>query len=143
MRKTTRFAHKKGFTCHQCQRWVAINKLMGTRYRNHCPFCLFSQHIKLPCHGLMKPLALTFKKEGEDKYGQPRQGELMLVHQCQKCFLTSINRLAADDDPQEVLRLFDRSLKSEEISFLKEEGVLPLKEEDRGQVMTQLFGKTT
>jgi hypothetical protein len=52
----------------------------------------------------MAPVGLTLKKS-RDKYARHTQGELMLVHRCQACGDLSINRIAADDDPQKVDRL--------------------------------------
>lgn len=136
-------ARKKGFVCHQCQKWIPITRLMGTHHRNHCPFCLYSLHVSLPCHGSMVPIGLTFKKEGKDKYGRVRQGELMVIHHCQTCQAVSINRLAADDDPTKVQALFDHSLKLEKeiLDLLLTEGIVILQEKDRPEMMTQLYGK--
>jgi hypothetical protein len=88
----------------------------------------------------MTPIALTFKKEGQDKYGQPRQGEIMLVHQCQKCGDFSLNRLAADDDPETVLRIFENSLVHLPVV---DPHIVPLVEKDRSEIRTQLFGKAS
>lgn len=97
------------FICLNCQKEIPDNKLIGTANRNHCPFCLWSRHVdlKIPgdrksnCFGLMKPISLAFKKDGE----------IMIVHECQKCSLISKNRIAGDDDPKEILKIED----SEEI----------------------------
>lgn len=92
----------------------------------------------------MEPIGLTFKHEGTDKYGQPRQGELMLIHRCQTCDRFSINRLAADDNPTEIKAVFEKSLKSgtELTEKIAQENIALLSEKDRPEVETQLFGKT-
>jgi hypothetical protein len=93
----------------------------------------------------MLPLGLTFKKEGKDKYGQRRQGEIMLIHYCQKCREFSINRLAADDDSTSVLKIFNQSLllEKEVLDSIANEGIVLLTAKDRPEIQTQLFGKTT
>lgn len=97
------------FKCLKCGFSVEENNLMGSKNRNHCPFCLYSLHVDLSipgdrksnCFGLMKPTAIAFKKDGE----------IMLVHECLKCGSLSKNRIAGDDDPKEILKIED----SEEI----------------------------
>lgn len=108
------------FKCFNCGKEVTADKLIGTLNRNHCPFCLWSLHVdlKIPgdrkanCLGLMKPIDLTFKKDGE----------IMLVHRCQKCGYISKNRIAGDDDPQKILGVKD-SAEIREVLFGKNEKV--------------------
>ena len=88
----------------------------------------------------MKPIGLTFKHEGVDKYGQKKQGELMLVHQCQRCGKVSINRVAGDDDPQKILEVLQK-LSQSPLPLGKIGEIELLKEEDRGEVEKQLFGE--
>lgn len=122
---------------------------IGTRNRNHCPYCLWSLHVdeeisgdrRSRCNGLMEPIGLTFKNEGFDKYVKKRQGEIMLVHQCIKCNKFSINRLAGDDDPQEVLKIFNNHFLLDRRPHLKLEGIGMLTEKDREEVERQLFGE--
>jgi hypothetical protein len=83
--------------------------------RNHCPYCLWSRHLDLyeagdrlaACKSLMEPIGLTFKTTRK-KYGSG-QGELMLIHLCTGCNRMSINRIAADDDPETILYIFEKS----------------------------------
>ena len=91
----------------------------------------------------MEPIGLTFKKEGFDKYGKPRQGELMVIHQCQDCGEISINRLAADDNPQVVLKIFEDSQKltKELLIKIKAENIKLLTNKDKEEIQTQLFGR--
>ncbi len=127
---------------------VKNTRLMGTQNRNHCPFCLYSLHVdenisgdrKSFCHGMMEPVGLTFKEEGIDKYGNKRQGEIMIVHQCRKCDKISINRVAGDDDANEILKVFENSLQNS-LDFGKLNEIKLLKEEDRNEIKKQLFGK--
>jgi len=141
-----------GFVCSHCQKFVSTKKFIGTHFRNHCPYCLWSKHVDLKkssdrqslCHGQMEPVGLTFKHEGFDKYGkEKRQGELMLIHQCQDCGKININRIAADDDPQMILKIFGnyKNVNEEVLNRLKEEGIHLLTKEDKNEVVTQLFGK--
>jgi len=53
----------------------------------------------------MKPIGLTMKKS-RNKYRLRSGGELMLIHLCMDCESLSINRLAADDDPDSVIQTF-------------------------------------
>ncbi len=61
------------------------------------------------CKAGMRPVGLALKRVNK-KYGSPKAGELMLVHACSECGKVSLNRLAADDDPQAVLETFEASL---------------------------------
>jgi hypothetical protein len=98
---------------------------------------------KSACYGEMEPIGLTFKQEGINKYGEAKQGELMLIHQCLKCGKISINRLAADDNPQAILEIFEKSkqLNPEKINKLTQAGIKALTEQDKKEIETQLFGK--
>ncbi|MEI6499004.1 MAG: RNHCP domain-containing protein [bacterium] len=106
------------FVCGHCGREVVSDKSIGTKQRNHCPFCLWSKHVddqvsgdrKSDCYGDMEPIALTFREEGVDKYGKKRQGEIMLVHRCIKCQKISLNRIAGDDDEDEIINIYNKSL---------------------------------
>jgi len=90
----------------------------------------------------MEPIGLTFKHKGLDKYGRNKQGELMLVHCCQKCGKISINRIAGDDKEQEILEVFERSSRNAVLSDSKLGQIYLLQEEDGVKVKRQLFGKT-
>jgi len=141
----------KGFNCSHCQKFVSIDSFIGTHFRNHCPFCLWSSHVDFKksgdrvsqCHGDMEPIGLTFKQEGYDKYGKKKQGELMLIHHCLHCDELSINRIAGDDSPTVVTKVFEDSLKltKELKNKLKEEKIKLLTKKDKKEVGTQLFGK--
>lgn len=137
------------FICKKCGKEVATGGNIGTHNRNHCPFCLYSLHVdivpgdrKEKCGGLMAPIGLTFKNEGEDKYGKKKQGELMLVHLCEKCRKVNINRIAADDDANEILNVFESSKKlGDNIKAdLKVLNIHLLNENDSTEIHRQLFG---
>lgn len=139
-----REAHAGGFRCSHCKAWVIINEYIGTANRNHCSVCLWSKHVdeqkgdrKAVCHGGMQPIALTCKHDG---YG--RQGELMLVHECAQCDKFSINRIARDDDENQLLAIFAASQTIDNLSkVMSEIGVDILDANDEILVRTQLFGK--
>lgn len=142
---------KRGFRCWNCSQWVPFTEFMGTKHRNHCPFCLWSRHVDLEkpgdrkskCQAGMRPIGLTFKHEGVDKYGRLREGELMLIHECTGCGKISINRIAADDSEDAILKVFEESqeIEPKKKNQLKSEGIEILQEEAREKILTQLFGK--
>lgn len=117
---------------------------MGTINRNHCTICLWSKHVdgskgdrRVDCHGGMKPIALTFKREG-----WRRQGEIMLVHECARCHIVSINRIAGDDDNEKILSILDDSISNQHLrNELRKQGIIMLIASDRAEVSTQLFGR--
>ncbi len=133
-----------GFECSHCSQWVIINNYMGTVNRNHCNICLWSKHVdkdkgdrKAECHGGMRPIGLTFKHEGAGK-----QGEIMLVHECDRCGIISINRIAGDDDNEKILSIYEDSLTSRDLrSKLEKQDIRMLTIKDRAEIHTQLFGK--
>ena len=133
------------FICDNCHKEVITNGNIGTHQRNHCPFCLYSKHVdtvpgdrKADCHGLMKPIGLSFKQEGQGKIG-----ELILIHQCANCKKISINRLAGDDDITAIQQTFENSmrLKKEIKERLDREDVYLANEKDRQEIQMQLFGR--
>ncbi len=82
----------------------------------------------------MRPVGLTVKAVRK-KYG-PGRGELMLVHACTECGKLSINRTAADDDPDALLALVDRPQQTGQ----QGKNLRVLTRRDRGVVLEQLFG---
>ena len=80
----------------------------GTRHRNHCPTCLWSQHLDddVPgdrdavCHGSMEPIAICVRCNDE----------WALVHRCTACGQARINRIAGDDNPLALMRVAVRPL---------------------------------
>lgn len=142
--------NRKNFTCLNCKQVVTIDSDIGTAHRNHCPFCLWSKHVdeskegdrKSTCQSLMEPIGLTFKKEKPDKYHLEEKGELMLIHQCLGCGKISLNRLAADDEPQRLLELVNKSstFNKKTKEKLKKSEIYWLSQDDEKEVRRQLFG---
>lgn len=131
------------FTCINCKKEVQTEGSIGTRNRNHCPYCLYSVHLdkKIPgdresnCKGIMEPIGLTQKKTKTDRYGKKISGEVMIVHKCKKCGYISTNRIAGDDDERAILEVFEQSLSAQTPP------VNLLGEDDREELERQLFGK--
>jgi hypothetical protein len=106
------------FQCLHCHYHVSTEPFhAGVQNRNHCPFCLWSRHVDWKeagdrlavCRAEMQPVGLVVKMIRK-KYAPANGGELMLVHLCRECGKVSINRLAADDDPEKVLEIFETRL---------------------------------
>lgn len=142
---------EKFFICSNCGIKVSYSKVLGTENRNHCPACLWSRHVdektgdrSSSCNGKMKPLGLTFKKTRENKYGQKKVGELMLIHQCRNCGKVSLNRIAGDDNTEAILDVFNNSQgMAEEIKKnIRDYNVFLLEMRDLPEIKRQLFGKT-
>ncbi len=158
------------FVCKNCGKKVKFEAI-GTKNRNHCPFCLYSLHVDRKfagdrassCQGLMKPIGLTFKKEKPNKFEVPSslrsgyllpllrrernpseaessshssppkagffakgdkkegKGEIMLIHECQKCGVQTKNRIAGDDNSEAIFAIGE--------------------EKDKFEIEKQLFGK--
>ena len=139
------------FVCMVCHNFVSAEAaLSGVHNRNHCPYCLSSRHLDLfeagdrlsACKSNMRPVALTLKKTAK-KYLRGGQGELMLVHVCDECGKPSINRIAADDDFEAVLEIFDRSrqLDYRARSILAQSGIVVLEPGDLLLVRERLLGR--
>ena len=145
-------AQENSFQCIHCDKPVTENRCIGTAHRNHCPFCLWSKHMdgEKPgdrlsgCNGDMKPIGLTFKHEGVDKYGKQKQGELMVIHSCKKCRKININRIAGDDDEHALLTLLAflnlSAIPAETLSKIHLLGITILDNQDAVEVQKQLFG---
>ncbi len=140
-----------GFQCKHCHNFVSsLNLLSGVQNRNHCPYCLWSRHVDLfaagdrlsACKAPMRPLGLTIKSTHK-KYG-PRNGELMLIHLCTDCGQFSINRIAADDNAETLMELFENShqLEAPLVDRLRQEGICLLDAASRPMVLSQLFGES-
>lgn len=89
------------FTCKVCGRLVTPNDA-GSEHRNHCPYCLSSQHLdnevgdrSADCGGVMEPIAVWVRKNGE----------WAIIHRCKICGALSSNRVAADDNPVKLISL--------------------------------------
>lgn len=133
----------QGFTCRHCHKSVTVTLHIGTANRNHCNHCLWSRHVDKAkgdrlarCQDNMKPVGLTFKHEGLNK-----QGEIMLIHECESCRHISINRIARDDDEQTIVNIYEHSYSDEaRRQLLASQSIYLAGQDDRDEIMTQLFG---
>ena len=66
----------------------------------------------------------------------------MLIHACEGCGTISINRIAADDDPETVLAIFQSSLKIDHQCFYDQHGIEMLNAEDIEIICIQLYGQS-
>lgn len=89
------------FVCKVCGRTVVPDGA-GSNHRNHCPYCLHSQHLDIEpgdraadCGGVMEPIAVWVRKDKE----------WALVHRCRLCGALSSNRIAADDNPMKLMSI--------------------------------------
>jgi hypothetical protein len=127
-----------------------MHLVSGVHNRNHCPYCLWSCHLDLfasgdrlsACKAPMQPIGLTMKPS-RNKYQREARGELMLVHQCTECGTLSINRIAADDDPETIMVVFQHSLTLDrQVHVLCQgQGIVILTAEDSQRVSVQLYGR--
>jgi len=89
------------FICKVCGKPV-VPTGAGSDHRNHCPYCLCSQHLDnepgdraAGCGGVMEPIAVWVRKNGE----------WAIIHRCKVCGALSSNRIAADDNPMKLMSL--------------------------------------
>jgi len=117
------------FRCKHCKKEVS-GESIGTRHRNHCPYCLYSLHVDIKvgdrrseCHSQMKPIGLTLRPDGE----------IVTVHRCLSCGKVSLNRIAGDDNPETILSLVNPKLDIQipNIDFVT----------GTEDVLTQLYGR--
>jgi len=138
------------FTCVHCHLHVSCApSVAGVQNRNHCPYCLHSRHLdwREPgdrmsnCRAPMEPVGLTTRRS-RNKYASERDGELMLIHRCAGCGKLVINRIAADDDADAILALFEGSLAMGPglAAELALQGVAPLGAADGELLRRRLFG---
>lgn len=139
------------FRCAHCATVVPITPEMGTSHRNHCNTCLWSKHVDKntsgdrasDCHAGMKPIGLTLKHEGKDKYtGEDKLGDVMLIHECAGCGDFNINRVAADDNTTEIMNVFERSagLPSDLRHAVAASGIELYGQDKRDLIERRLFG---
>jgi hypothetical protein len=145
-----RHATEESFICKLCKSQVYIQPMIsGVQNRNHCPYCLWSRHMDyiLPgdrmsaCKAGMQPIGLTVKRR-QNKYGRGTYGELMLIHRCNDCGKLSVNRIAADDQAERLMEIYQDSL-SLDIDTrgqLEAIGIHLLLANDAMLVVSQLWG---
>ncbi len=96
----------EGFICQNCGE---KNPPAEKTCRNHCKKCLYSLHVDQDfpgdrlsdCHGLMKPLYID---GGPDNY--------IIHHQCLKCGKIIKNKVASDDDIDEIIKIAKKAGRS-------------------------------
>jgi hypothetical protein len=106
------------FRCRHCKTLVGV-PISGGKHRNHCPLCLYSRHVdarrpgdrQSTCRSMMKPIGLFTR----------RSGEQVLVHECLGCGVMRHNRVAADDNVVEAMRLPVITVESERIARKQDE----------------------
>jgi len=92
----------QAFKCGNCRQFIGA-PISGGRQRNHCPNCLYSRHVddtrpgdrRSDCHALMKPVGIITRRNGEEA----------ILHRCLGCGKEAPNRIAADDNPSELMKL--------------------------------------
>ena len=90
----------EGFVCQKCG--TENLPAQGT-CRNHCKECLYSLHVdgEIPgdrasqCHGLMKPILID----------QNSKKGFFIVHQCEKCSKKINNKIAEDDNWENICKI--------------------------------------
>ncbi len=138
------------FKCCHCKAWVESDPAVcGVKHRNHCPYCLHSRHLDAlkagdrlsGCLATMRPVGLTLKRS-RNKYAREDGGELMLIHHCLGCGRLSINRIAADDNAESLLEVFNASANMQEIlrSQIASQGIHLLGVNDLNIILTRLYG---
>jgi hypothetical protein len=134
----------ESFQCAHCRGHVAtLPWLSGVQNRNHCPYCLWSKHLDhrqagdrlSACKAPMRPVGVALKR-GRNKYGEA-SGELMLAHLCTGCGKLSLNRIAADDDPQAILAVYEASCRAK---LALPDGISLLGDAQSSLVRMRLFG---
>lgn len=96
---------KKNFIVRPEEKYICENcgkEVIGGRYNNHCPYCLWSKHVdrEIPgdrassCLGLMEPIGVI--KKG-DKW--------RIIHRCQTCGKKTINDTNDKDNRDLIIQL--------------------------------------
>ncbi|MCD6225944.1 RNHCP domain-containing protein [bacterium] len=104
-RKNFIVPEREPFVCEHCGA-----KVMGGRYVDHCPQCLWSKHVdeKTPgdraslCGGLMEPIGVIQK-----------HGRWRITYRCLKCGIERIVDTAPGDNFVEIIRLSQIPLQKE------------------------------
>ncbi len=85
-------ARDEGFTCSTCRRTTPPH---GRTARDHCPFCLWSEHVDVipgdraaGCGGRLEPVAV-----------EKRGGRFMIHYRCARCATARVNQAVLDGEP--------------------------------------------
>lgn len=91
------------FVCAHCGLSV-----VGNGYTNHCPRCLYSQHVDLSpgdrqasCSGLMAPV-----------WVEPFDGSYKILHRCLRCGHEKKNQSSEADDFDALVAIIDATTKT-------------------------------
>ncbi len=99
--------HTKNFihinTSFKCKNCGENNPKLNKSCRNHCKYCLFSQHVdqntpgdrKSTCKALMQPFSAT----------QNSKKGWIIKHKCTKCSKIIPNKAAEDDNFEKLIQL--------------------------------------
>ena len=93
----------ESFICEVCGH---KNPMADTTCRNHCQKCLCSKHVDInpgdraeTCHGVLRPLAI-----------QVCGGEMRtIIFRCEKCGMKRKNKIASDDDREQLIQIFSNA----------------------------------
>lgn len=143
-------SRNQDFRCIRCKNSVSSDPIVaGVNNRNHCPYCLHSKHVDLlrsgdrlaACKAEMRPVGLTLKQRHK-KYASEDSGELMLIHRCSDCGKVSINRIAADDDYDRIMEVYEKSIREQDQirKEIENQPIRLLGPNDRSIVQRQLWG---
>lgn len=98
-------ARNESFICLNCGMQVEKAK---SGYRNHCPFCLCTQHVDVfpgdrleNCHAIMDAVGLNQK-----------HGEWIITHRCRTCGKEQNNKVAGDDSKDALVELAKNIIKN-------------------------------
>lgn len=145
-----RIQDNAAFKCCRCKAWVESDpEVCGVKHRNHCSYCLVSRHVdelkagdrRSGCQAAMRPIGLTLKRS-RSKYAVD-DGELMLIHHCLGCGKLSINRIAADDNAEKLLSVFNSSgeMDPQLLERIDGQDIRLLGRNDLNLVLSRLYGK--
>jgi len=114
------------FTCKVCDRLVVPDGA-ASNHRNHCPYCLSSQHLdnepggrEADCGGVMEAIGIWVRKGGE----------WAIIHRCRICGHLSSNRSAADDNSLKLMSLAMKPLGNPPFPLERMERLLEIMGED-------------
>lgn len=107
----------ESFACANCG--AAVEPTEHDSPRNHCPFCLYSQHVdilpgdrKNPCRGLLKPVGV--ESSGRKGY--------VIVYACERCgertrAKAALKSTVQPDDFAQIVELSRAALKKSKLLF--------------------------
>jgi len=110
------------FKCKVCN-YLVVPQGAGSNHRNHCPYCLSSQHLDIEpgdreadCGAAMEAIGVWIRKGGE----------WAIIHRCRICGHLSSNRIAADDNPLKLMSLALKPLGNPPFPLERIEGLTEL-----------------